>query len=92
MADTRKSLSRREALTGLVVLPALAGLLASATATAEAKGSKAQFKYQTHPKGSAKCSECRFFHPGKTAMAMGTCDVVAGAISPNGWCTAFAHE
>lgn len=76
----------------MVVLPALAGLLASTTAIAEAKGSKTQFKYQTHPNGGHKCSGCRFFHAGKTASADGTCDVVAGAISPNGWCTAYAAK
>jgi hypothetical protein len=91
MSDS-SSLTRREALTGIITLPAMAGFLASATAIAEAKGSKAQFKYQTHPNGSHKCSGCRFFHAGKTASAMGTCDIVAGEISPNGWCTAFATK
>jgi hypothetical protein len=92
MSDSQRSLSRKEVLTGIIALPAFAGLLASATTTAEAKGSKAQFKYQSHPNGTHKCSGCRFFHASKSATAMGTCDIVSGAISPNGWCTAFSAK
>ncbi len=92
MSDSKRLLSRREALGGLLVLPALAGLLASTTSIAEAKSSKASVKYQSHPKGSQKCSGCRFFQAGKTPSAMGTCKIVEGAISPNGWCTAFTAK
>ena len=81
-------LTRRQALKGIVVLPALAGLLAATTTIAEAKGSKSQFKYQDHPSGGHKCSGCRFYHAGSGGS--GTCDVVAGSISANGWCTAYA--
>jgi hypothetical protein len=91
MSDSSR-LSRREALSGIITLPAMAAFLGSATSIAEAKGSKAQFKYQTHPNGKNKCADCRFFHAGKSASAMGTCTIVAGAISPNGWCTAFSAK
>lgn len=89
MSDSRTSLTRRQALSGLVVLPALAGLLASTTTIAEAKASQKSVKYQTHPNGTQKCSGCQFFQPGKSASATGACTVVAGSISPNGWCIAF---
>ena len=92
MKDPQSKLTRRDALQGIVVLPALVGLLASTSAIAEAKGSKTQFKYQDHPNGGKKCSGCRFFTPGKPATANGTCSVVSGAISPNGWCIAFAAK
>jgi hypothetical protein len=92
MSDSGKSVTRRQALSGLVVLPAIAGFLASATTIAEAKISPASVKYQTHPKGKEKCSGCRFFQAGKSASAMGTCTIVAGAISPNGWCMDFAAK
>ncbi len=89
----RRSMSRKEALGGLVVLPALAAtLIAGTTAIAEAKGTKAQFKYQDHPNGKQQCSGCALFIPGKTAKAAGTCKVVGGPISPHGWCTAFAPK
>lgn len=92
MSNRPAALTRREALKGLVVLPALAGFLASAAGVAEAKGSKSQFKYQTHPHGNQRCGGCRFFHAGRTPSASGTCDVVAGAISASGWCTAYAAK
>jgi hypothetical protein len=67
-------------------------LFAASTSTASAKGSQAQFKYQTKPNGSKKCSGCKFFQKGKTATANGSCTLVDGTISPNGWCIAFAPK
>ena len=64
-------------------------LFAAATANASAKGSQAQFKYQTKPNGSKKCSGCKFFVKGKTATANGSCTLVDGSISPNGNCIAY---
>jgi hypothetical protein len=83
-------LKRLQALQNLIVLPALAGLMV--TATAQAADNKAQFKYQDKPNGKQKCSGCALYVPGKTPTAMGTCKVVKGAISPNGWCTAFSPK
>lgn len=91
MSETN-DLSRRNFLSGVVVLPALAGLLLAQTATAEAKGSKTQFKYQTSPNAGHKCSQCSLFIAGSSAKANGTCKLVDGSISPNGWCTAFAPK
>ncbi len=88
-----KNPSRKEALRKLIVLPALAGLAAAGlTSIAEAKSSKSQFKYQSKPHGKQKCSGCALFIPGKSATASGTCKVVDGSISPNGWCTAFSPK
>ncbi len=88
-----RPISRKEALGGLIVLPALAAAFAvGATGTAEAKGTKAQFKYQDHPNGKQQCSGCALFVPGKTKTAAGVCKVVAGPISPHGWCTAYAPK
>jgi hypothetical protein len=82
--------SRSEFVRGIVILPALAGLLvAGAAAPADAKGSQAQFKYQATPSGTKQCSKCTLFVAGKTATANGTCKVVDGVISPKGYCIAF---
>ncbi|MGR4064239.1 MAG: high-potential iron-sulfur protein [Vulcanimicrobiaceae bacterium] len=92
MNDTDK-LSRKDVLQGLVVLPALAALWASGAAPARAgKGSKAQFKYQTTPNNGNRCSKCSLFIAGSSATANGTCKVVDGSISPNGWCIAFSAK
>lgn len=88
-----KQPSRKEAIQKLIVLPALAGLaVMGATSVADAKGSKSQFKYQSKPHGSQKCSGCSLFIPGKSATASGQCKVVDGSVSPNGWCTAYAAK
>ena len=88
-----RKFTRREALQGLVVMPALAGLLAAgATTVAEAKGSQAQFKYQSTPKDKKDCAGCTLFVPGKTKTAMGQCKAVAGSISPHGWCIAYTAK
>jgi len=85
-------ISRRSFVAGVVMLPALAGLLLAETTPAQAKGTQAQFKYQNSPKNGQKCSGCRFFVPGKSSTANGSCQIVAGTISPNGWCTAYAAK
>jgi hypothetical protein len=88
-----KQPTRKEALRQLIVLPALAGLaVAGTSAIAQAKASKSQFKYQSKPHGKQKCSGCSLYIPGKTASADGSCKLVEGSISPNGWCTAFSAK
>jgi hypothetical protein len=92
MNDSSTGMTRRTFVANAVVLPALAGLLLAETTTAQAKASKAQFKYQATPNSGHKCSQCRFFVPGSSSKANGTCQIVEGSISPNGWCTAFAAK
>lgn len=85
-------ITRQEAIKALM-LPALAAaMVGTMLTTAEAKASKATVKYQSSPKGAAKCSGCKFFIAGKSKTAMGTCQIVDGAISPNGWCTAYTKK
>ncbi|MGB7757607.1 MAG: high-potential iron-sulfur protein [Salinisphaera sp.] len=51
---------------------------------------KSALQYQDTPKGNQKCSNCSLYIPGSSANAMGHCKVVAGKVSPNGWCSAWA--
>ena len=84
-----RKITRQEALKALT-LPALAAAISGTMVTsAEAKASKATVKYQNKPKGSQKCAGCKFFIAGKSKTAMGSCKIVDGSISPDGWCTAF---
>jgi High potential iron-sulfur protein len=92
MKESGTEMTRRTFVANAVMLPALAGLLLAETTNAEAKGSKAQFKYQNTPNNGHKCSMCTFFVPGSSPAASGTCKVVDGSISPNGWCTAFSKK
>lgn len=91
MQDSNE-LTRRNFISGIVVLPALAGLLLAETTAAQAKGSQAQFKYQKTPKNGQQCSQCSFFIAGSSPKANGTCKIVDGTISPTGWCTAYAKK
>lgn len=86
-------LARSHVLKALIALPAAAFAALSAPRIADAaKGSKAQFKYQDTPKNGQKCADCRFYIRGKTRNARGGCTLVAGSISPNGWCIAYAKK
>jgi High potential iron-sulfur protein len=92
MEDSNRGMTRRTFVANAVVLPALAGLLLAETTAAQAKGSQAQFKYQKTPDNGHKCSQCTFYIPGSSSTANGSCKIVSGTISPNGWCTAWAKK
>ncbi len=59
---------------------------------AQAKVAKASAMYQDKPHGKQSCGHCIHFIPGKTATADGTCQLVQGSISPNGWCVLFSAK
>jgi hypothetical protein len=87
-------LSRKSVLINLLTLP-LAAAAAVATvseASAAAKTPQNAVQYQSTPKGNAKCSGCKLFLPGKDPKAKGQCQVVAGNISPNGWCVVYSAK
>jgi hypothetical protein len=89
------NISRRNLLKGAAMLPlaAVIPMLAkSRDAMAGNKAPKAAMRYQDKPNNGADCSTCMHFEPGKSASAMGTCAVVAGEISPKGWCLAYAKK
>lgn len=90
---------RRQALHKLVLtagtaaaLPLVALLDNSPALAAEPSGkaSKTAVKYQDHPDGASFCANCANFTAGPTSDSPGTCLVVAGTISPKGWCLAYA--
>jgi hypothetical protein len=51
------------------------------------KMSQEQAEYQNQPKDDQQCSNCRFF-----VADSNTCEVVAGQISPQGWCKLWVQE
>lgn len=87
-----ESISRQAFIGGAVLLPALCGIL-SAPAIADAnKASKDAMHYQTSPNGDKQCAGCQFFVPGSDSKSDGTCKIVDGSISPNGYCMAYAAK
>ncbi|HYZ33216.1 MAG TPA: high-potential iron-sulfur protein [Crenalkalicoccus sp.] len=83
MTECLRGQSRRTLLqAGLTV--AAGG--AAARATAQQKLAKELIMYQDQPKDGQQCSNCQHWQPPNA------CAIVAGEISPNGWCGAFAPK
>jgi len=76
-------------LKAALMLPGLAAGLSGLGRADGSKASQASMHYQTTPNGSAHCAACQFFIPGANATANGTCKIVDGSISPNGYCIAY---
>jgi hypothetical protein len=70
--------SRRKVLVSLIGSAPLAALSFSREAVAKVAQRAAQ--YQPTPKGGLACAGCNFF------VEPGQCKLVAGEISPSGWC------
>jgi hypothetical protein len=65
---------------------AAAGSMIAIGAHAQEKIQQAQVQYQSTPKDGNKCSTCVNFE------APAACKIVAGKISPDGWCIAFGPK
>lgn len=70
----------------------LAPLLVATGAAWAAKLSKAEVQYRDRPNGGKDCDDCIQFIAGPSAKATGSCKVVAGSISPHGYCLAFTPK
>jgi hypothetical protein len=89
--DERR-LNRGAFVKGMIVLPALAALLRAPAAADASKASQESMHYQDGPNGDMHCSLCRFFIPNKDASANGSCQIVDGSISPNGYCMGYSAK
>ncbi len=93
MEDSQKKFSRREMIKLAALATALPLVGASlGAAQAQTKATKAAMQYRDKPNGKQECANCMQFIPGKTAKANGTCKIVAGSISPHGWCIAYSPK
>lgn len=81
---SRRFLLRAAALLGAGALTASLGV--QRQALAQQKVSKQAMKYQDKPNGAQQCSNCMHFLPNNQ------CAVVEGAVSPQGWCIAWAKK
>jgi hypothetical protein len=81
---------RRVFMWRAALLPLLA---ASGAACARAtKLSKAQVQYREQPHDGKDCDDCVQFVAGEGPKVAGSCKVVAGVISPHGYCLAFTPK
>ena len=74
-------------IAGTASLPAVAQSASTASAQGGGTVPKAQAKYQEQPKGDQSCAKCQQF-----VAETSTCKVVAGRVSPQGWCMFWAKK
>ena len=75
--------------TSLVILPLVAWQRPAQAGSA----AKSAFHYRDKPNDGQHCADCYAFIPSDKKMGVeGSCQVVAGVVSANGWCMAFAHK
>jgi hypothetical protein len=87
--QTRRALLLRSAkVAGLVALTAVVG----SSTPAAAKAAKSDFMYQDHRRDKKSCGQCKFFSPDGPNSDIGSCSIVEGAISREGWCAAFVPK
>jgi hypothetical protein len=85
-AVEENKVSRRALLRGTSFVAGGAALLMGMALPAQAKMPQKASGYQDTPKGAAKCSNCMHF------QAPAACAIVAGKISPEGWCRFYAKK
>jgi len=59
---------------------------------AAAKATKGEMKYQDEPHDGEKCAVCKHFTPDSSRSHEGTCAMVEGTVSTEGWCQVFARR
>jgi len=84
----RSFLMRSVEMAGLATLTVVSGR----SAPAAAKAAKSDFMYQDHQHDGKRCAQCKFFSFDGASSGNGSCSIVAGVISPEGWCAAFAPK
>jgi hypothetical protein len=87
--DHNRKLSRRSVLRGAALLASAAltaSMVPSKEADAQQKASQQAMQYQDKPNGEKRCGNCLSFIPS------GSCAIVEGTVSPNGYCLAWAKK
>jgi len=84
MVEQRLDRSRRKVMRAVVNGVSAGLLLRISQAKASDKMTPQQAEYQDAPNGLYSCGMCTLFEPPKS------CKVVAGEVSKDGWCKAFA--
>lgn len=79
-------LSRRRLLRGVVLLTSGGAVLIGASQPAEALIPQKAAGYQTKPNKGQACATCDHF------KAPSSCNIVAGQISPQGWCRLYVKK
>ena len=73
-----------------VVTLTIAAVVIGEIPPAAAKAAKSELGYREHGDSGKTCGQCKFFSSSDPQQPLGSCSIVEGAISRDGWCTAFA--
>ncbi|HEY7241456.1 MAG TPA: high-potential iron-sulfur protein [Burkholderiales bacterium] len=84
--------SRRIMLKRAAIAAGLAAAPWARPSLAQGKARKQDMHYQDQPKDGQQCATCIQFIPGGKPGASGTCQIVEGPISPNGWCIEYIKK
>lgn len=87
--EAPQSLTRRQLFAGATMTAAATAAISLGLMPRVAHASKVDKKaagYQSSPKNGQKCADCNYYQGNHT------CKLVAGDISPHGWCTYFAPK
>ncbi len=89
----RRVLGRLAATAGAALAtPTVVHAATAAQSATSRKVQKSAVQYQDHPMGESACATCANFIPGPTRDETGHCTIVAGNISPRGWCVAYVNQ
>ena len=80
------SMSRRDFFSSAVVFGGVVVALGASIKSAAAKMTQKAALYQGKPKEGAKCATCEHF------QSPASCQIVAGKISPSGWCQMYVKK
>jgi hypothetical protein len=84
---------RRDFLKGIgVKLVQVVPLAMLVNASHASKANKGDFFFQERPKNGKRCADCRLFMRDGQNTNLGTCTVVEGVISADGWCMAYTPK
>jgi len=95
MHPTRLEAPRRRFLARVVDIVGFAALTVvtvGVSSRAKAKAGKGEFMYQDHPHDGKSCAQCKYFAPDNASPGSGSCEIVDGTISREGWCMAFVAK
>jgi len=69
-----------------------AGLVVWLKPASAGTASKKDFYYQDKPKDGHRCADCGSYQPPAAGTGDAACRIVAGTVSPDGWCLAFSAK
>ncbi len=94
MNGNDKTGSTRREIFKTGVLAAVGAVAATAVFSqpAQAKMAQKAAMYQPKPHAGQDCLNCSRFIAGNAPAADGTCSIVDGAVSPQGWCAMYVPK